>query len=161
MINDVFNMGMSTRYNRALNTLVMHVQHPHTPLLGVNQINTLLKSTGISLSKFTGFAQVDSRTASGRESDNNYPSSIDLLNLCGLPLPAQEQAAELQQIVSPLIEKMNHLINVQIQTAQQIDELRNKICWVNFLFMSVIRYQWVCSVHHQLIIVAHVCGLSL
>ena len=126
-ICDVFNLGMSTRFNKALNTLVMHVQRPHTPLLGVNQINTLLKSTGISLNKFTSFAQVDSRATSGKDSDNNYPSPIDLLNLCGLPLPAQEQAVEIQWLISPLIEKINHLINVQIQTAQQIDELRNMI----------------------------------
>ena len=126
-ISDVFNLGMSMCFNRALNTLVMHVKRPHTPLLGVNQINTLLKSTGISLNKFTSFAQVDSRAMSGKESDNNYPSSIDLLNLCGLPLPAQEQAAEIQQIILSLIEKINHLINVQIQTAQQIDKLRNII----------------------------------
>ena len=126
-IHDAYNMGMTKHYNKALNTLVMHVQQPHTPLLGDNQINTLLKSTGLSLSKFTGFAQVDCRTASGRESDSNYPSSIDLMNLCGLPLPAQEQAAELQRIVSLLIEHMNHLINTQIQTAQQINELRNMI----------------------------------
>ena len=126
-ICDVFNLGMSTRFNKALNTLVMHVQRPHTPLLGVNQINTLLKSTGISLNKFTSFAQVDSRATSGKDSDNKYPSPIDLLNLCGLPLPAQEQAVEIQWLISPLIEKINHLINVQIQTAQQIDELRNMI----------------------------------
>ena len=124
---DVYNMGMTTRYNTALNTLIMHVQQPHTPLLGDNQINTLLKSTGLSLSKFTGFAQVECRTTSERESDSNYPSSTDLMNLCGMLLPAQEQTAELQQIVSPLIEQMNHFINTQIQTAQQINELRNMI----------------------------------
>jgi len=108
-IHDAFNLGMTTRYNAALNTLVMHVQQPHTPLLGDNQINTLLRNTGLSLSKFTGFAQADRRTVSGRESDSNYPSSVDLLNLCGLPLPAQEQTAELHQ------------------TATQIEELRNVI----------------------------------
>jgi len=126
-IHDAYNLGMTTRYNAALNTLVMHVQQPHTPLLGDNQINTLLRNTGFSLSKFTGFAQADRRTVSGRESDSNYPSSVDLLNLCGLPLPAQEQTAELQRIVAPLIEKINHLVNVQVQTATQIEELRNVI----------------------------------
>ena len=124
---DVFNMGMSTRYNRALNTLVTYVQRPHTPLLGTNQINALVKGTGISLTKFTSFAQVESRAAQGKDYDSNYPSPTDLLNLCGLPLPAQEQAEEIQRLISPLIEKIDHLINVQIRTSQQIDELRNMI----------------------------------
>ena len=124
---DVYNMGMTTRYNTALNTLIMHVQQPHTPLLGENQTNTLLKSTGLSLSKFAGFAQAECRITSERESDSNYPFSTDLMNLCGMLLPAQEWTAELQEVVSPLIEQMNHLINTQIQTAQQINELRNMI----------------------------------
>ena len=80
-IHDAYNLGMTTRYNKALNTLVMHVQQPHTPLLGDNQINTLLRNTGLSLSKFIGFAQVDSRTVSGRESDSNVAMDefVDLL----------------------------------------------------------------------------------
>ena len=124
---DVYNMGTSTRYNKALNTLVMHVQNPHNPLLGTNQINALVKGTGISLTKFTGFAQVEGRAAQGKDYDSNYPSPTDLLNLCGLPLPAQEQAEEIQLVISLLIEKIDHLINVQIQTSQQIEELRNLI----------------------------------
>ena len=115
-------MGMSTRYNRALNTLVMHIQHPHTPLLGVNQINILLKGTGISLNKFTGFAQAESRLTQGKD-DSNYPSPLDLLNLCGLPTPAHNQAEEVQR----LMEKMDQLIRMQVQTSQRIDELRNMI----------------------------------
>ena len=110
LICDVFNLGMSKRYNRALNTLVMHVQRPHTPLLGVNQINILLKGTGISLNRFTGFAQAESRVTQGKDNDSNYPSPIDLLNLCGLLLPAQNQAEEVRR----LMEKMDHLIKVQV-----------------------------------------------
>ena len=124
---DVFNMGMSKGYNRALNTLVTYVQRPHTPLLGLNQINALLKGTGISLNKFTGFAQAESRAAQGKDYDSYYPSPTDLLNLCGLPLPAQKQAEEIQRLISLLIEKIDLLINVQIQTSQQMNELRNMI----------------------------------
>ena len=62
-----------------------------------------------------------------RDNDPNYPSSMDLLNLCGLPLPAQNQAEEFQKLISPLVVKMDHLINVQVQTAKQLDELRNVI----------------------------------
>ena len=120
---DAFNMGMSTCYNKALNTLVKHVQHAHTPLLGLNQINILLKGTGISLNRFTGFAQAESRVAREKSNDSNYPSPLDLLNLCGLPLPAQNQAEEIRR----LMEKMDHLITVQIQTSQQINELRSMI----------------------------------
>ena len=55
-LNDAYNLGTSTRFNKALNTLVKHVQSAHVPLLGVNQVNILLKGTGISLNRFTGFA---------------------------------------------------------------------------------------------------------
>ena len=120
---DAFNMGASTRYNTALNTLVKHVQRAHTPLLGVNQINILLKGTGISLNRFAGFAQAESTVAREKSNDSNYPSPLDLLNLCGLPLPAQYQAEENRR----LMEKVDHLINVQIQTSQQINELRSMI----------------------------------
>ena len=136
-LRDVFNMGMLTWYNRVLNTLVTYVQRPHTPLLGTNQINALVKGTGISLTKFTSFAQVESRAAQGKDYDSNYPSPTDLLNLCGLPLPAQEQAEEIQRLISPLIEKIDHLINVQIRTSQQIDELRNMILQTSFVNRAV------------------------
>ena len=43
----------------------------------------------------------------------NILLSFDLLNLCGLPLPAQNQAEEIRR----LMEKMDHLITVQIQTS--------------------------------------------
>ena len=68
---------------------------------------------------------------------NNYPSSVDLLNLCGLPLPAQYQTEETQKLkhqldlqveeAKKLKEKLDHLINVQIQTSQQINELKDII----------------------------------
>ena len=126
-ICDVFNMGMSTRYYRVLNKLVTYVQCPHTPLLGINQINALIKNTGLSLPKFTSFAQVEGRAAQGKDNDTSYPSQTDLLSLCGLPLSAQGQAEEIRALISPLIEKTNHLINVQVHTSQQIQELRNMI----------------------------------
>jgi len=126
-LSDAFNLAMSTRYNRALNTLVKHIQCAHNPLLGVNQINAQLKGTELSLNRFTGFAQAENRVARGRDNDSNYPSPTDLLNVCGLPLPAQNQAEEIQRLISPLMEKMDHLINVQVQTSQQLDELRNMI----------------------------------
>ena len=47
-INDAYVLGSSAHYNQALNVLIKHVQKPHVPLLGVNQINILLKGTGIS-----------------------------------------------------------------------------------------------------------------
>jgi len=72
-----------------------------------------------------------------RSNDDNYPSPLDLLNLCGLPLPAQYQAEENQRLMQKmdlqaeenqkLREKLDHLINVQIQTSQQINELRGII----------------------------------
>ena len=65
-INDAYALGTSTRFNQALNTLVKHVQKAHVPLLGVNQINTLLKGTGVSLNRFTGFAQAEGRAVRGR-----------------------------------------------------------------------------------------------
>ena len=119
-LNDAYNMGVSTRFNKALNTLVKHVQRTHVPLLGVNQVNVLLKGTGISLSRFTGFAQAESRVTREKSKDINYPSPLDLLNLCRLPLPVQYQAEENRK----LMEKLDHLINVQIQTSQQINKLR-------------------------------------
>jgi len=136
-INDAYVMGSSTRYNQALNVLVKHVQNPHVPILGVNQINLLLKGTGISLNRFTGFAQAEGRIVDRKSKDNNYPSSLDLLNLCGLPLPAQYQTEEIQKLKQQLDlqteenqklkEKLDHLIVVQVQTSNQICELRDII----------------------------------
>ena len=73
----------------------------------------------------------------GKSKDDNYPSPLDLLNLCRLPLPAQYQTEENQKLMQKmdlqaeenqrLREKLDHLINVQIQTSQQINELRNII----------------------------------
>ena len=136
-INDAYALGSSARYNQALNTLVKHVQKPHVPLLGVNQINILLKGTGVSLGRFTGFAQAEGRIVDRKSKGNNYPSSVDLLNLCGLPLPAQYQTEETQKLkhqldlqveeAKKLKEKLDHLINVQIQTSQQINELKDII----------------------------------
>jgi len=136
-INDAYVMGSSTRYNQALNVLVKHVQNPHVPLLGVNQINLLLKGTGVSLNRFTGFAQAEGRVVDRKSKDNNYPSSLDLLNLCGLPLPAQYQTEEIQKLKhqldlqteenQKLKEKLDHLIVVQVQTSNQICELRDII----------------------------------
>ena len=109
----------------------------YVPLLGINQVNILLKGTGISLNGFTGFAQAEGRVMKERSKDGNYPSPLDLLNLCGLPLPAQYQAEENQRLMQKmdlqaeenqkLREKLDHLINVQIQTSQQINELRGII----------------------------------
>ena len=65
--------------------------------------------TGISLNRFTGFAQAESRVSWEKSNDSNYPSPLDLLNLCGLPLPAHNQAEEIRR----LMEKMDHLITVQ------------------------------------------------
>ena len=72
-----------------------------------------------------------------KSKDKNYPSSLDLLNLCGLPLPAQYQTEETQKLkhqldlqaeeVGMLKEKLDHLINVQIQTSKQINELKDII----------------------------------
>ena len=73
-MNDAYALGSSTRYNQALNSLVKHVQNDHEPLLGVNQINLLLKGTGISLNRFTGFAQAESRLANAKNRDVDYPT---------------------------------------------------------------------------------------
>ena len=86
---------MSNRYYRALNKLVTHVQHPHNPLLGINQINALVKNTGLSLHKFTSFSQVEGRAEQGKDNDVSYPSQTDLLSLSGLPLSAHGQAEEI------------------------------------------------------------------
>ena len=86
LIGDAYAMGTSKRYNEAL---VRHVQKLHVPLLGNNQINSLLKGTGLSLGRFTGFAQAENRVANLRSKDERYPTSMDLINLCGLALPAQ------------------------------------------------------------------------
>jgi hypothetical protein len=136
-INDAYALGSSARYNQALNVLIKHVQKPHVPLLGVNQINILLKGTGVSLNRFTGFAQAEGRVVNRKSKDNNYPSSLDLLNLCGLPLPAQYQTEEIQKLKhqldlqteenQKLKEKLDHLINVQVQTSNQINELKDII----------------------------------
>jgi len=117
--------------------LVKHVQNPHVPLLGVNQINLLLKGTGISLNRFTGFAQAEGRVVDRKNKDNTYPSSMDLLNLCGLPLPAQYQTEEIQKLKQQLDlqteenqklkEKLDHLIVVQVQTSNQLCELKDII----------------------------------
>ena len=137
LISDAYALGTSKRYNEALNVLVRHVQNTHVPLLGVNQINILLKGTGISLSRFTGFAQAEGRVVKGKSKDDRHPSSLDLLNLCGLPLPAQYQMEENQKLVQrldlqteevrQLKEKLDHLINVQIQTSQQLKALKDII----------------------------------
>jgi len=62
---------------------------------------------------------------------------MDLLNLCGLPLPAQYQTAEIQKLKQQLDsqteenqklrEKLDHLIVVQVQTSNQLCELRDII----------------------------------
>ena len=136
-ISDAYALGTSTHFNQALNTMVKHVQKAHVPLLGVNQINILLKGTGISLNRFTGFAQTEGRVVKGKSKDDNYPSPLDLLNLCWLPLPAQYQTEENQKLMQKmdlqaeenqmLREKLDHLINIQIQTSQQINKLRGII----------------------------------
>ena len=140
LIGDAYAMGTSKRYNEALNVLVGHVQKLHVPLLGNNQINSLLKGTGLSLSRFTGFAQAENRVTNLRSKDDRYPTSMDLLNLCGLPLPAQYQAEENQGLkqqlnlqaeeIHGLQEKLDHLINVQIQTSQQLKVLQDVISQV-------------------------------
>ena len=63
----------------------------------------------------------------GKDNDVSYPSQADLLSLCGLPLSAQGQAEEIRHLILPLVEKITHLINAQVQTSQQIQELRNII----------------------------------
>ena len=90
-------------------------------------IRSMIKNTGLSLPKFTSFAQVEGRAVQEKYVDVNYSSQTDLLSLCRLSLSAQGQAEEIRQLISPLIEKINHLINVQVQTSQQIQELRNII----------------------------------
>ena len=140
LIGDAYIMGSSKRYNEALNVLVGHVQKLHVPLLGNNQINSLLKGTGLSISRFTGFAQVENRATNPRNKDDRYPTSMDLLNLCRLPLPAQYQAEENQglkqqlntqaEVIHGLQEKLDHLINVQIQTSQQLKVLQDAISQV-------------------------------
>ena len=140
-INDAYVLGSSARYNQALNTLIKYVQKPHVPLLGVNPINILLKGTGISLNRFTGFAPAEGRVVNWKSKNNDYPSSLDLLNLCGLPLPAQYQTEEIQKLKHQLDlqtgenqrlkEKLDHLINVQVQTSTLIKELKDIILQVS------------------------------
>jgi len=72
-----------------------------------------------------------------KNKDNTYPSSMDLLNLCGLPLPAQYQTEEIQKLKQQLNsqteenqklrEKLDHLIVVQVQTSNQLCELKDII----------------------------------
>ena len=131
-------MASSKRYYEALNALVGYIQKPHVPLMGYNSVNSLLKGTGISLSRFTSFAQAENRVSAGSKGDD-YPTSMDLLSLCGLPLPAQyhidenqclkQQLALQAEIIHKLQEKIDHLINVQIQTSQAeaIDKLKEKL----------------------------------
>ena len=80
-------MCISNRYYRVLNKLVTHVQHPHNPLLGINQINALVKNTGLSLHKFTSFAQVEGRAEQGMDNDVSYPSQTDCNTYSGYPNP--------------------------------------------------------------------------
>jgi hypothetical protein len=134
-------LGSSARFNQALNTLIKHVQKPHVPLLGVNAINILLRGTGISLNRFTGFAQAEGRVVDWKGKNDDYPSSLDLLNLCGLPLPAQHQTEEIQKLKRQLDlqagenqrlkEKLDHLINVQVQNSTLIKELKDIILQVH------------------------------
>ena len=101
----------------------------------------LLKGTGISLNRFTGFAQAEGRVVNWKSKNNDYPSSLDLLNLCGLPLPAQYQTEEIQKLKHQLDlqtgenqrlkEKLDHLINVQVQTSTLIKELKDIILQVS------------------------------
>ena len=139
LVGDAYIMSSSKRYYEALNALVGHVQKPHVPLLGHNPINSLLKGTGLSLSRFAGFAQVENRVANPGSKGDRYPTSMDLINLCGLPLPAQYQTEENQclkqqlnlqaELISKLQERLNHLINVQVQTcqAEAIQKLQEKL----------------------------------
>ena len=96
LVGNAYIMSSSKRYYEALNVLIGHVQKPHVPLLGHNPINSLLKGTGLSLSRFAGFAQVENRVANPGSKGDRYPTSMDLINLCGLPLPAQYQTEENQ-----------------------------------------------------------------
>ena len=41
------------------------------------------------------------------------------------PLTAHGQAGEMRQLIQPLVEKINHLTNVQIQASQQVQELKD------------------------------------
>ena len=85
LIGDAYVMASSKRYNEALNVLVGHVQKPHVPLLGNNPINSLLKGL-----------KAENRVANPGSKGDRYPTSMDLLNLCRFPLPAQYQAEENQ-----------------------------------------------------------------
>ena len=147
LVGDAYIMASSKRYIEALNALVGHVQRPHVPLLGHNPINSLLKGTGLSLSRFTGFAQAENRVANPGSKGDRYPTSMDLLNLCGLPLPAQYQAEENQclkqqlnlqtEVIHSLQEKLDHLINVQVQTSHQLKVLQDVISQVPGVKTSV------------------------
>ena len=138
LIGDAYVMASSKRYYEALNALVGYIQKPHVPIMGYNPMNSLLKGTGLSLSRFASFAQAENRVNPGSKGDE-YPTSMDLLNLCGLPLPAQyhidenqclkQQLALQADIIHKLQEKLDHLINVQIQTSQAevINKLKEKL----------------------------------
>ena len=49
-----------------------------------------------------------------KSKDKNYPSSLDLLNLCGLPLPAQYQTEETQ--------KLKHQLDLQAEEVGMLKE---------------------------------------
>ena len=139
LIGDAYIMASSKRYYEALNALVGYIQKPHVPLLGHNPMNSLLKGTGLSLGRFASFAQAENRVTNPGSKGEGYPTSMDLLNLCGLPLPAQYHVEENQclkqqlalqaDIIHKLQEKLDHLINVQIQTSQAevIHKLQEKL----------------------------------
>ena len=139
LVGDAYILASSKRYYDALNALVGHVQKPHVPLIGHNPINSLLKGTGLSLGRFASFAQAENKATSPGSKGDRYPTSMDLLNLCGLPLPAQYHVEENQclkqqlslqaEVIHKLQEKLDHLINVQIQTSQAevIHKLQEKL----------------------------------
>ena len=99
-------------------------------------MNSLLKGTGLSLSRFTSFAQAENRVNPGSKGDR-YPTSMDLLNLWGLPLPAQyhidenqclkQQLALQADIIHKLREKLDQLIDIQGQTSQHLKTLQGVI----------------------------------
>ena len=97
--------------------------------MGNNPINSLLKGL-----------KAENRVANPGSKGDRYPTSIDQLNLCGLPLPAQYQAEENQclkqqlnlqaEVIHSLKEKLDHLINVQVQTSHQLKVLQDVISQV-------------------------------
>jgi len=117
---DVYNIASSDRYNTMFRTLTTYIRSGNNPILGSNPVNNLLKSCGLSLTKFRGLIQAEPQVPEARTDDGTYPSRRHLQDLCGLPLPASEQVEVMEELLVPIHDGID-------KNAEELAKIKSKM----------------------------------